>query len=260
MGQDGGLPGVNSIPVSAPLSWLAGAWRDLWKAPAPFLAYGFVVAFLSGAISLGLAWTGMAFWALAAASGFVFVAPMIAMGVYEGGRLIESGRTPTLSRIAFVRSAFRQDVAFLGLALFIIFTIWIELARITFGLATNRLYGAFDEFFAFAMTTPQGHGMLIWGTAIGGILAWLTFCLVAVSAPMLLDSERDIFTATVTSVRCVTRNTATMFVWAAIIAAMILASVVTGFLALVVVIPWLGLASWRAYRALVQPTAPQNKP
>ena len=102
--------------------------------------------------------------------------------------------------------------------------------------------------------------MLIWGTAIGGILAWLTFCLVAVSAPMLLDSERDIFTATVTSVRCVTRNTATMFVWAAIIAAMILASVVTGFLALVVVIPWLGLASWRAYRALVQPTAPQNKP
>ena len=38
------------------------------------------------------------------------------------------------------------------------------------------------------------------------------------------------------------------------IAALLLASAATGFLALVVVFPWLGLASWRAYRALVADT------
>jgi uncharacterized membrane protein len=92
--------------------------------------------------------------------------------------------------------------------------------------------------------------MLLWGSVIGGILAWFVFSLVVVSAPMLLDSRRDIFTASVTSVRCVAQNTLPMLL-AAIIAAMILASLATGFFALIVVIPWLGLASWRAYRALV---------
>jgi uncharacterized membrane protein len=77
---------------------------------------------------------------------------------------------------------------------------------------------------------------------------------------MLLDRQNDIFVATVTSVRCVAMNTLPMLIWAAIIAALILLSMLTGFLALVIVIPWLGLASWRAYRCLVQQAAPENTP
>ncbi len=251
MGETTSLPAVNQIGMSAPFGWLSGAWRDLWQAPAAFLTYGLVVALIGGAISLGLALTGLAFWAIALAAGFVFVAPMIAMGVYEGGRLLEAGQRPTLVRIAFVRQAFRRDVVFLGVALLINFGIWLELALITAGLAANRLYPSLDAFVAFAITTPAGHGMLLWGTAIGGLLAWFAFSLVVVSAPMLLDSRHDIFVATVTSVRCVVRNTLPMLLWAAIIAALILASIATGFFALIAVIPWLGLASWRAYRALV---------
>ncbi len=246
-----GLPAVNTISLTAPFGWLAGAWRDLWQAPVVFLAYGLVVAFLGAAIALGLAFTGLAFWAVALAAGFIFIAPMMAMGIYEGGRMLEASKRPTLVRVAFVRAAFRRDVAFLGLALLIIFGIWLELALITAGLAASRIYPTLDAFIQFATTTPAGHTMLIWGTAIGGILAWLTFSLVVVSAPMLLDSRRDIFTATVTSVRCVAKNTLPMLIWAAIIATLILASLATGFFALIVVIPWLGLASWRAYRALV---------
>ncbi len=253
-----GLPDVNRIGVSAPFTWLAGAWGDLWSAPATFLAYGFVVAFLGGAISLGLLFSGLALWAIGLAAGFVFIAPMIAMGVYEGGRLIEVGRKPTLGRIAVVSSAMRTDIVFLGLALFFVFGIWIELARVTYGLATHRLYATVAEFITFATTTREGHSMLAYGTVIGGILAWLTFSLVVVSAPMLLDRRNDIFVATVTSVRCVARNTVPMLVWATIIATLILLSVLTGFLGLVIVIPWLGLASWRAYRGLVVHSAPQT--
>jgi uncharacterized membrane protein len=32
----------------------------------------------------------------------------------------------------------------------------------------------------------------------------------------------------------------------------------TGFLAMIVIFPWLGLASWRAYRALTRPVALEN--
>jgi len=251
MSDAAALPAVNAISPTTPLTWLAGAWGDLWRAPGVFLAYGLVVAFISGAIALGLALTGLAFWSVSLAAGFVFIAPIIAMGIYEGGRRLETGQRPTLSQVAVVRSAFRRDVVFLGLALLIIFGIWLELALITAGLAASRFYPTLDAFIAFATTTPAGHGMLMWGSVIGAILAWLTYCLVVVSAPMLLDRETDVFTATVTSVRCVVRNTLPMAVRAAIIAALILASIATGFFALIVVIPWLGLASWRAYRELV---------
>ena len=42
-----------------------------------------------------------------------------------------------------------------------------------------------------------------------------------------------------------------MLLWAVIVATLVLASAATGFVALIVVFPWLGLASWRAYRGLV---------
>jgi uncharacterized membrane protein len=42
-----------------------------------------------------------------------------------------------------------------------------------------------------------------------------------------------------------------MVLWAVILAVLTLSTAATGFLALVVVFPWLGLASWRAYRELV---------
>lgn len=256
MEEAGGLPGVRTISLTEPFRWLAGAWRDLWAAPMIFLLYGTAVTVICGAVALGLVWTGLAFWSVALAAGFVFIAPVIAMGIYEGGRMLEMKQRPTLQRVAFVRSALRRDAFFLGLALLIIFGVWLEMALITSGLAASRIYPDFQAFAEFALTTPAGRSMLLWGTVIGGILAWFTFCLVVVSAPMLLDRRYDIFTATVTSVRCVVNNTLPMLAWAATIGAMILASVATGFFALIVIIPWLGLASWRAYRSLVQEQQP----
>lgn len=254
------LPDVKTIGITTPFTWLAGAWGDLWRAPGVFLLYGLVVALIGGAIVLGLAVSGMAFWSVALAAGLAFIAPMLAMGFYEGGRLLETGKKPSLAAISVIRSAFRGDVVLLGVALLLIYGIWLELARIVYGLATNRLDVTLGEFVTFAVSTPEGHIMLLWGTVLGGILAWLTFCLVVVSAPMLLDTRRDIFVASVTSVRCVVRNTLPMLVWAATIAAMILASILTGFVGLIIVIPWLGLASWRAYRALVVSPSHENKP
>ncbi|MDP3299097.1 MAG: hypothetical protein Q8M38_03240, partial [Phenylobacterium sp.] len=58
------------------------------------------------------------------------------------------------------------------------------------------------------------------------------------------------------SFRTVALHPAPMILWAALIAGLLLASAATGFLALVVVFPWLGLSSWRAYRALVAEPEP----
>lgn len=151
----------------------------------------------------------------------------------------------------FVRGAVRQDVAYLGLALTLIYLLWGRIAQIVYGLSTYRLHRTVEEFATFALTTDEGRTMLISGTIVGGIMAFFTYALVVVSAPMLLDRNANMFAAVFTSLRAVAKNFVPMMLWAFIIAALIAASAATWFLALAIVFPWLGLASWRAYRELV---------
>ena len=251
MDANGGLPGVRRVGLGAPFLWLGQGLSDLMRAPGPMLVYGLVIALLSFGLVYGLYVSDAAFWVLTLTFGFVFVAPMLAMGTYEAGRRLEAGEQPTLSQVLFVRPAFRQDVAYLGLALLLIYLFWGRVAQIVFGLSTYQMYDTIDAFVAFALTTAEGHNMLLAGTLVGGIFAFFTFTLIVVSAPMLLDPRSNVFAATITSFRTVAQNPAPMMLWAALIAVLLLASAATGFLALVVVFPWLGLASWRAYRALV---------
>jgi uncharacterized membrane protein len=249
----GGLPAVNRVGMGAPFRWLALGWRDLGKAPWPCVAYGLAIAALSYWLSSQLIASNLAFWALTLSCGFVFVAPMLAMGLYEAGRRIEQGEAPTLAQMLFVRGAVRQDVAYLGLALVLIYLLWGRIAQIVYGLSTYRLHRTVEEFVAFALTTSEGHAMLISGTIVGGIIAFFTYGLVVVSAPMLLDQNANVFAAFFTSLRAVARNFCPLLIWALIIIVLVIASAATWFIALAVVFPWLGLASWRAYRDLVSP-------
>lgn len=251
MEQAFALPSVRAVGMDAPFRWLAGGWSDLWRAPLPHLIYGAALAAISLWLSYALIASNAAFWALSLSCGFVFLAPMLAMGLYESGRALEHGETPTLAQMLFVRGALRQDVAYLGLALTLIYLLWGRIAQIVYGLSTYRLHRTVDEFVAFALNTADGHSMLISGAIVGGIIAFFTYCLVVVSAPMLLDRRVNVFAATFTSLRAVSRNFAPLLLWAFIIAAFVLAGAATWFVAFVVVFPWLGLASWRAYRDMV---------
>jgi len=128
---------------------------------------------------------------------------------------------------------------------------WIQAAQIVYGLSTYQLHATLPEFLEFAFRTDDGRRMLVVGGAIGGGIAFVAYTLVVVSAPMLLERRFDVFMAAVTSVRIVLRNPGPMLLWAVMVATLVLMSAATGFLALVVVFPWLGLATWRAYRGLV---------
>jgi uncharacterized membrane protein len=245
------LPDVSTIDAKAPFRWLRNGWRDLWKAPGPCLAYGLIVALLSFLLCYALVVSDAAFWVLSLTVGFVFVAPMLAMGLYEAGRLIERGEKPTLSGMLYVRSALRQDIAYLGLALVLIYLFWGRIAQIVYGLSTYHLHRTVADFVEFAIGTSDGQNMLITGSIVGGVVAFFTYCLVVVSAPMLLDQKTSVFAAVATSVRAVIENFWPMVLWAAILGILTLVTAATGFLGLVVVFPWLGLASWHAYRELV---------
>ena len=245
------LPDVRVVRLGAPFRWLAGGLTDIGRAPAAALGYGLAIALLSFGLCRAIWITNGAFWTLDLSCGFVLVAPMLAMGVYECARLVEAGERPGLRRIVLVAAAVRQDIACLGVALLVIYGLWVQAAQIVYGVSTYQLHSTWAELFAFAVHSDEGHAMLLTGGLVGGAIAFLTYCLVVVSAPMLLDRRTNVFAAVATSVRAVNANFASLLLWAAIIAVLLLAAAATGFLALVVIFPWLGFASWRAYRDLV---------
>jgi uncharacterized membrane protein len=242
---------VNAIGIGAAFRWLRLGLRDLMAAPLPCLGYGAVVALVSFCIWRSLLETDLAFWALSLSCGFVFIAPMLAMGLYEAGSALEKGERPHLMRMLFVRAALRSDVFYLGLALLLIYLLWGRVAQIVYGLSTYRLHTSVRELLTFAIETSEGHAMLISGAIVGGVMAFFTFAVTVISAPMLLDQNANVFEAMFTSLRSVARNFAPLLLWAALITVLLLACALTSWLALAVVFPWLGLASWRAYRDIV---------
>lgn len=245
------LTAVNAVDMAAPFRWLAGGWADMRKALWPCLAYGLALAALSIAGSAAFVASNAAFWVLALSCGFVFIAPMLAMGLYEAGRLIEQGQTPTLNRMLFVRQAVRQDVVYLGLALLMIYLLWGRIAQVVYGLSTYSFHRTVEDFVAFALGTAEGHAMLLSGSAVGGVIAFFTYCWVVIAAPMLLDSRTTIWAASAASFAAVAKNPGPMLFWAALIVALLLVAAATAFLGLIVIFPWLGLATWRAYRDLI---------
>jgi len=71
--------------------WLRRGWRDFVRAPALSLLFGGVIALISVAIS-ALAWSLGRFALLAALlSGFVFIAPLLGVGLYCVSRALEAG-------------------------------------------------------------------------------------------------------------------------------------------------------------------------
>lgn len=251
MEQTTHLPAINTVKWTASLGWLHGGMKDFIAAPLPCIIYGCCLAALSAGYTAALFLTGAGRWLLALIVGFLLIAPMLAMGLYEAGRLLEQGRTPKLKQVFFVRSAFRRDAVFLGLALVMIYSIWVEAAFLIYGLSTSRVHPSFLEFLSFLTTEPNGIRMAVIGTIIGGVIAFLAFALVVISAPMLLNETSDVFIATITSARAVIQNFIPMMIWACLIAALIGIGVLTGFLGLIIIFPVIGLASWRAYRDLV---------
>ena len=88
------LPSVNRISLGAPFRWLAQGLGDFGRALLPCLFYGAALAGFSFWLSSMLIQSNAAFWVLALTCGFVFVAPMLAMGLYEAGRALEATFKP----------------------------------------------------------------------------------------------------------------------------------------------------------------------
>jgi len=226
-----------TLALDAPRRWLRLGWEDVRQAPGLTLLFGGIILLVSVLVST-LAWTLGRFALLATLlSGFVFVAPLIGVGLYGISRDLAAGRQPTLARsLARARRVAGQAAVF-ALGQLVIVMVWSRAGMLVsaFVPLTDGNLPALLEFLAI-------------GSAIGSIFAALTFAVAVFSLPMIADREVDMVTACVSSIRAVLCNKAVMLLWATLIALLTAVGFLTAFLGLAIIMPWLAYASWHAYR------------
>jgi len=225
-----------------PLHWLALGWRDFRNAPGVSLWYGGILVLASYVLAL-LTWElGGYILILALMSGFVFVAPVLAIGLYSISCQLQRGLKP---QIGYCLREGRRNLGnemVYSMILLVIFLLWARAASMVHVFFPMEAHPSLAGLATF----------LLIGSAVGSIFATLVFCASAFSLPMMLDRKVDTVTAVLTSVNAVLQNKAAMAFWAGVIVLALLVSFLTAFLGLAILMPVIGYASWHGYRDTIQ--------
>lgn len=242
--------GIRSIGFAAPLGWLARGWQDLWRQPAASLFYGVAIA-VAGAAILGVT-ARLPYLFAAAITGFLLVAPMLAAGLYELSRRYLAGERATL--VDSMWAWRRNPSALVGFALLSILagTAWQVASVVIVALFYKGPALAPMAMMIEVLVNPQHYLLFFVYMCVGGLLAALVFAVSVVSMPMLVDRRCDLLTALVTSVNAVAENPLPLALWATILMLLTGLGFATLLLGMIVILPWLGHASFHAYKDLVR--------
>lgn len=239
------------VGAGAPLQWLRAGWRDLRAAGGASLVYGAVLAALSYVVALAAWQFGTLGLYVGLATGFVFVGPLLAVGLYSLSRQREEGATPDLGRSLRDARGPLRDLLILGVVLLVVLLVWAR------AVAMVHIFAPADPDTPLLDLVP----FVAVGIAVGGLFAAVIFAATAFALPFVLDRDADAITAALSSANAVLRNKPAALVWAAILVGMVLIGFATAFLAFVVIFPLLGHATWHAYRQTVDASAwPAREP
>ena len=223
-----GLPqGITIRNVTSDQSgkWLEAGWRDFKRTPAIGLAYGGLCVVAGYLILLSLFQSGQPYLTLPLGAGFMLLAPVIAVGLYETSRRLEMGENVTLWHSL---NGFRRNpgqLGAIGVVLMLFFLAWTRIAMLLFALFYNG--------------------------SMPSLVAVIVFAITVVSIPLLVDRDIDVITALIISVAAFRKNWRVLTGWAAMIAVMAACGMVVFLLGLAIMMPLLGYSSWHAYRGLI---------
>ena len=239
------------LDATAPLRWLRLGWADFARAPRLSFAYGATLMLLSMAIGIFTWRFGTLALYIGLATGFVFVGPVLAVGLYSISRQFESGQEPVLGYCVREGWDHLRDLLVLGLVLLVVLLVWARAAATMYIFFPDQAHPDVRQLLPF----------LGLGSAVGAVFAGIVFAASAFSLPMILDRKVDAITAVVTSVNAVLRNKKPMIVWAALIGLFVVLGFATAFLGYAVLLPVIGHATWHGYRETIDASAwPRNEP
>ena len=229
----------NDLSPTSPIQWLKAGWSDYLAAPAISLSWGVFCWLVSILVTWGAWKTGGWVLLISLLSGFVFVAPLLAFGMYSVSRQLCLGNKPTLvGTLKAAKKPFTNSLVF-ALVLLVIFLLWARAASMV-----HIFFPSFGEVELKDLALYLGVG-----SAVGAVVALITFSASVFSLPFIANRDVDVITAVVSSINAVLRNRWTMLAWAVTVAFFTAVGFGTLMFGFIIIIPWLGYATWHGYRS-----------
>ncbi|MEH2468713.1 putative membrane protein [Nitrobacteraceae bacterium AZCC 2161] len=247
-------PAIRTITSADLADALRLGWEDFKAVPS----HAIMLCVIYPLVGLVLARTVLGYSILPLlfplAAGFALIGPFAALGLYELSRRRELGDDASAwHAVDVLRSPSFGAMLGLGLALLVLFIVWIATAQAIYVSAFgNKPAAEIPNFVSKVLTTPQGWELIVVGCGVGFLFAVVALCVSVVSFPLMLDRHANVMDAVTTSLRAVARNPVPMAMWGLIVAALLVLGSLPLFLGLAVVIPLLGHATWHLYRKVVE--------
>jgi uncharacterized membrane protein len=240
------LPSLRPLTWGDPFRWLNAGARDLRAAPGSGIFYG--VCFWLMAVLLAAVFRNSPEYTMSFVSGCFLVGPFLAMGLYESSRRREAGAPQDLGASLTCWDRHLGSMGMLVLVMLLLELLWGRASLVIFAVFFNTGMPATASVVQ-ALFDPRNWQFVAIYMLVGGVFAALVYSTCVVSIPMILDRDTDAITAGISSIRAVFERPGPMLLWAALIVLLLLAAMVLPLSAgLLVVAPWLGHASWHAYR------------
>jgi len=232
-----------------PFRWLACGWRDMTAEMGIALFYG--MCFWAMALTLGAVFRYLPEYTMSIASGCLLVGPFLAMGLYEVSRRREQGLAPDLGASLTCWDTHIGSMGLLVLVLIVLELLWGRASLVVFAVFFNTGMPSTAGVLQ-AVFNPENWEFLAVYLVVGGIFASLVFATSVVSIPMILDRDTDAISASITSLQVFFSNLPVMVLWGGLIALLVGVALIPWGLGLLLIGPWLGHASWHAYRGSVR--------
>jgi len=243
----------NDIGVSQIGVWLKRGWMDIAHAPFASLFYGVIMALTVYAVHAVFKNQPLMLFNLS--TFFIMLTPFLATGLYAISINLSKGQKPDLfhSMVAWRKNA--TDFALFALMLGVVIAIWARIAPLIAAVvkANSLLIVNPDLGVMGFISSDAGMTFMVYFLIGAAIVSAFVFAISVVTIPLLLrDSKVGVISAMVLSFKVTMENKLTMAVWAVLIASLITLGLVTLGLAMVVVMPLLGYASWHAFNDLIK--------
>jgi uncharacterized membrane protein len=234
----------NDLRWNSAFTWLRLGWKDLKDSKCVALGYGIIIFVVSWAVSAFAWWLGKFALLATLLSGFIFIAPMLAVGLHSVSKDLQAGNVISFRRsIQQMMCTFGHGAVYALILLAVLF-IWSRSGMMLYAFFPVE-EGSREVLLEF----------LAVGSLIGSVFAALIFASAAFSLPMIVDKQADMVTACLSSIHAVLRNKPAMLVWALCIIALTGVGFATAYFGFILIMPWLAYSAWHAYKATINSQA-----
>ena len=241
---------IDPIRFRDPFLWLWMGLRDMVSQPLITLFYG--VCFWLMALIVLAVFKSNPEYTLSAVSGCLLIGPFLAMGLYDVSMHMERGEPPSMGSSLTCWESHVKSMSMLIMVMVVLELLWGRASLVVFAVFFNTGGMPTTATVLEAVFNPQNWEFIVAYICVGGFFAGLVFACMMVSIPMILDRDTDAITACITSMRVFVEHTAVSMVWGLLIIVLVVLALQPSAAGLLLVGPWLGFASWHAYRTSVR--------